>query len=256
LAGFRQFVQKRRRQTGGGPTAPLLATPGRPQGFRPTELAGPVARALTAVGGRRLSFHSLRHGFASLFPLRWFVAFYGRAAARSLRALLTTSLFGGAALARFRRLFVPMDSDGTPLTTQPFLLLPVLMGHSGPELTVNVYVHTLDWLQRLYIDREICDARERHVTVRQAARASLRSVQAVYDWLDPRGDDRQSTVPQRERPHTIRESEVVRRQVSLLNESGRRPPDEARSAHQISRNAGGRQSAPIELVTVHDVSLT
>jgi integrase len=227
LERFRRFVLKRHRETGGDLAAPLLGTPPRPQGFSPEEIARPVAAALTAVAGRRMSFHSLRHGFASLFPLRWFVAFYGGAATQSLGALLKTSLFGTAALARFRRLFVPLDWEGTPTTTQPFHLLSILMGHSGPEITINAYVHTLDWLQRLYIDREITDERDLQLTVKQAARASLRSVQAVYQWDGQGGSSRRGNVNQRDRPQAIHASEVVRRQVSLLDQLMRRPQSRA-----------------------------
>jgi hypothetical protein len=159
-----------------------LATRHHPEGSDGKELARQVSGAFKDETGKPVTFHSLRHFFASMFPLRWFAAFHGRDASSSLGNLLKTELFSARTLSRFRKLFVSRGWRGRRVTTHPFLILPILMGHSGPELTVNVYVHTLDWVQRLYVDREIRLGREPRLTVRQAARATHRSVPTAHAW--------------------------------------------------------------------------
>lgn len=180
LAWFRQFYAQRWWETGGDPEALLLATVASPEGFMPKNLARRVAKAIQELTGKPLTVHSLRHYFASFFPLRWFVAFHEREAASSLGRVLETPLFSEEALTRFRQLFVPITWDGRPITTHPFEILSILMGHSGPEITVNVYIHTLDCLQRLYVDREVASGREPKLSMTQAASALLRSLPTVY----------------------------------------------------------------------------
>lgn len=180
LDWFRQFYAKRWRDTGGDPEAPLLATVASPEGVTPKELARKVAKAIQEVTGKPLTVHSLRHYFASFFPLRWFVAFHGREAAGFLGRLLETPLFSDEVLWRFRQLFVPVTWDGRAVTTHPFEILSILMGHAGPEITVNVYIHTLDWLQRLYVDREVINGREPRLSMVQAAGALQWSLPTAY----------------------------------------------------------------------------
>jgi integrase len=182
LERFSAFYAKRLRETGGDPTRPFLASRQHPEGFDGKELARRVSSAFKDEIGKPVTFHSLRHSFASVFPLRWFAAFHGRDVSRSLGNMLKTELFSARTLSRFRKLFVSVGWRGSPVTTHPFLILPILMGHAGPELTVNVYVHTLDWFQRLYVDREILLGREPRLTVRQAAGATHRSVQTAHAW--------------------------------------------------------------------------
>lgn len=216
LDWFRQFYAQRWRETGGNPEAPLLATAASPEGFTPKELARKVAKAIQEVTGKPLTVHSLRHFFASVFPLRWFVAFHGREAAGSLGRVLETPLFSEEALARFRQLFVPATWDGRPVTTHPFEILSILMGHGGPEITVNVYIHTLDWLQRLYVDREVASGREPRLSMPQAAGALLRSLPTVYTMF-----------PEAKKRRGIPCSRVVETQVKRLNQwtsSGTRRP--------------------------------
>ena len=143
------------------------------------------------------------------------MAFEGRPAAAFLGALLQTPLFSAEALARFRLLFVPAAWAGGPVTTHPFEILALLMGHAGPEMTVNVYVQTLDWLQRLYVDREVVQGREPRLTLPQAARAVRKSLPTLYAWF-----------PDGKRSQGIPCSQVLERQRGVLNEAaslGRRP---------------------------------
>lgn len=212
LDWFRQFYAERWRDTGGDPEAPLLATAASPDGFTPKELARKVAKAIQEVTGKPLTAHSLRHYFASFFPLRWFVAFHGREATGSLGRLLETPLFGDEALGRFRQLFVPVTWDGRVVTTHPFEIFSILMGHAGPEITVNVYVHTLDWFQRLYVDREVVRGREPRLSLAQAAGALLRSLPTVYKWF-----------PEGKKGRGIPCSQIVEMQQELL---GNRASDE------------------------------
>lgn len=107
------------------------------------------------VTHREFSCHGLRHFFASYFILRWFAALYGRDAAAALGEVLSSVWFSEEALAGFRTLFVPRTwAPGASITTHPFTDLAMFMGHGGPEITVAVYVHTMDWLQRLANGRE------------------------------------------------------------------------------------------------------
>jgi integrase len=174
LERFRRFYANRLREAIGDPEALLLATADRPTAFDPKELARRVSRELKKRTGKRVTYHSLRHSFASLFPLRWFVAFHGREAAGSLKSLLDTPLFSEEALLRFRQLFGSLNGN------RPFEILSVLLGHSGPDVTVTSYTHTLDWLQRLYIDRECAAGKEPRLSIRQAAAVLKLSLPSAY----------------------------------------------------------------------------
>lgn len=207
LERFRQCCAQRRRQTGGDPDASLLARAASPKEITPKELARKVTTAIQEVTGKPLTVHSLRHAFASVFPLRWFVAFYGREAAGSLGRLLETPLFSDEALGRFRQLFVPVTWDGRAVTTHPFEILSILMGHAGPEITANVYIHTFDCLQRLYVDREVVSGREPKLSMTQAASALLRSLPTVYTMF-----------PEAKKGRGIPCSRVVKAQMKRLNQ--------------------------------------
>ena len=117
-----------------------------------------------------MSFHSLRHAFASLFLLRWFVATYSREHASFLGPLLDPPWFSEPALKEFRRLFVP-ENAGRDWPGRPLLVLARIIGHSNPEIIVNVYIHTMDWLQELYLDLDRIERGDVLLTVDQAAEA-------------------------------------------------------------------------------------
>lgn len=166
------------------------------------------------VGDKRVSFHSLRHAFASLFLLRWFVATYGRQHAGFLGALLDTPWFSEPALAEFRRLFVP-ENAGADWPGHPLLVLARIMGHSNPEITVNTYIHTMDWLQRLYLDLERGERGEVRLSVDEAAAALGESRSTIYAQFGQLAEE--EGIPCRE---------IVQRQIRLLQRErrrGRRP---------------------------------
>ncbi len=146
-----RYVRDRCQAAQGDGTARLLGEG--TSAYAGEEISAVVGNAIKAVTGKPLAYHALRHAFASWFPLRWFVARYGRAQARSLRRLLTTPWFAPEALARFARLFPPVPGGAPQVVSHPLQTLAILIGHAGPESTVNTYIHTMDWLQRLFMER-------------------------------------------------------------------------------------------------------
>jgi integrase len=204
LERFRGFCANRLREAAGDPEALLLATVDRPTALDPKELARRVSRELKKRTGKRVTYHSLRHSFASLFPIRWFVAFHGREAVGSLKSLLDIPLFSEEALLRFRQLFGSLNGN------HPFEILSVLLGHSGPDVTVTSYTHTLDWLQRLYVDRECAVGKEPRLSIHQAAAALRLSLPSAYQRF-----------PQAKKGRGVECSTVALRQASLVQT---RPP--------------------------------
>ena len=113
LESFWNFYREQAATCSGDPARLVFATPEEPAGPNMVRFADRIADALRRVTKKDISFHSLRHAFACLFLLRWFVATYGRKVAAFLGPLLDTPWFSDAALAEFRRLFscaqVPAD---------------------------------------------------------------------------------------------------------------------------------------------------
>ncbi len=211
---FWPYCEARWIDSGGNPNAPFLGVGDALIGPDPREVARRIATVLKRTTRKAVSYHSLRHGFSSLFLLRWFVATYGRDVATFLGPLLDTPWFSAGALAEFRRLFIPEGTEGA-WPGRPLLVLARLMGHGNPEITINVYVHSMDWLQRLYLDLHRHRTGDICLSIAQAAAALRESQPTIYTHFpEAKGGE---GVPCRK---------IVARQVELLGQHrrlGRRP---------------------------------
>jgi integrase len=182
---LRAFLRQRLRETKNDLDAPLLGTPALPDGLDPAWLSQVVSAVLKEVTGKPVSYHDLRHTFASLFLLRWWVAKHGPAAAPALGTLLASPLFTAEALARFRCQFGP--GPEMPLVTHPVQVLSIRMGHASPETTCRSYVHTLCWLQRLATERPLHAGELPDLSVKAAALAAGVTERTVRNWAAAAG---------------------------------------------------------------------
>jgi integrase len=249
LNRFWQFVHEREIFLQAHPTsdARLLACPSHPDGFEPNDLGSAVNEVMreittlaearvgaAAAGGkippaRHASCHSLRHSFLSLSILRYFVAAYQGKGARSLGRLLQADGMERKAWRQFLSLFSPTVPDLAPresysdrrhtYTRHPFQVLATLAGHTTPEVTVNVYIQTMDWLHRLFIDREIALKRESVLDIDQVAAAIGRHPRTV------RNQGMLSEHDRRTRP-----SRLISYQLERLRQIKDRPPSRAASS--------------------------
>lgn len=176
-ARFRELVSIKMSAKGATPETLVLATPNAPDGYDPKSLSDAFSQAVYRTTGRRVGFHSFRHAFASFFVLRWFVARYGRDDAGMLGKLLETDLFAPSALESFMRA-VQTDPDKGRLDDFPVQKLSIMMGHSGPVVTCQTYVNTLNWLAALFSER--ADRVGRTLNPEQAAAALLESRQMTH----------------------------------------------------------------------------
>lgn len=151
-ARFKELVARKKSAPGATPESLLLATPAAPGGYDPKSLSDAFSQAVYRSTRRAVGFHSFRHAFASLFVLRWFVARYGCDDAVMLGKLLETELFEPSALESFMRAVQP-DPEKGRLDDFPVQKLSIMMGHSGPVVTCQTYVNTLNWLAALFSER-------------------------------------------------------------------------------------------------------
>jgi hypothetical protein len=211
------YIQRRQRQCVRSdgqvdPAALLLATPSHPDGPDPKELSRQISRRLKRITGKSsLREHSLRHAFASLFLLRWYVACYGFPLPDWIAPHLQDPFFGEAASAQFRRLVGLLEEDlpteKSP-TTFPLAILTMLFGHSGPEGLVETYVHTMDWLQRLYLAHPL--------SARPEPEFGLAEIQRAFHVSDTTA---RSYFPGVGRKRTIPCRDVVAKQVEELTKA-------------------------------------
>lgn len=176
-ARFRELVSIKMSAKGATPETLVLATPNAPDGYDPKSLSDAFSQAVYRTTGRRVGFHSFRHAFASFFVLRWFVARYGCDDAGMLGNLLETDLFAPLALESFMRA-VQTDPDKGRLDDFPVQKLSIMMGHSGPVVTCQTYVNTLNWFAALFSER--ADRAGSTLNPEQAAAALLESRQMTH----------------------------------------------------------------------------
>lgn len=136
-----------------------------------------IARLFKSVGAPGVTAHILRHSFANWFILRWFFSSHPHYSAADSQ-FLRYEFYQERAIASFGRLF-PKDSkeDKQSPVTHALAVLARLMGHGGPIVTIERYIHVVDWLFH-FISRDL-DENRVSITSLQAQQF----LQATYPTL-------------------------------------------------------------------------
>jgi|GEM_PF-3368450 integrase len=109
-------------------------------------MASEVRRLFEYIGIRKVRFHYLRHAFANWFLLRWFVAFYPQYITEDI-PFLKNELFQEPHITNFKKLFIGMNNKKCQESfTYALAVLARLIGHGGPLVTLQKYIHIGDWL--------------------------------------------------------------------------------------------------------------
>ncbi len=129
-------------------------------------LTNEINRLFESVGVPKVTAHILRHAFPNWFLLRWFFIFYPEYKADDIPCL-GYELFNEEPLTRFKRLF-PRDcfSERQSPITHALAVLARLLGHGGPIVTLEKYVHVTDWI--FYFMSRGFEERKISITSRQA----------------------------------------------------------------------------------------
>lgn len=131
------------------------------------------------------SFHSNRGSFASWFLVRWVKVFH-RDKISGDEPFLEFELFNDKYDERFKELFWgSCRSDKDPIDfTHALFVLARLLGHGGPVITLERYVHTSDWLY--YIFRRHYAKTDISITPQQVAHMLQKPYSTVYRMLKKR----------------------------------------------------------------------
>ena len=110
-------------------------------------LASLVSEVFADLGVDDMSFHNTRDSFTAILLLRWIVAFHRDLLPADL-PFLSYELFNDNNIAKFRKLVLGM---GTPQKHQDsfshiMAIVAKLLGHGGPIVSLECYVHVVDWL--------------------------------------------------------------------------------------------------------------
>jgi integrase len=124
-----------------------------------------------ATGDTKVHYHHLRHSFATFTFLRLMLSDLPEVPDLFPRLPETT-----AWLRNSRRFRVLLYSYGRP-TRQHALTVASLLGHSGPKVTFEHYVHCLDWLLPLFLENSTLLA----PSIKDIAAASTLSPSTVYE---------------------------------------------------------------------------
>lgn len=144
LEQFEEYYKKRADSAYSGA---LLFTPLNSTKWRPSHASNAVSKVFRKHGYPDFTFHNLRDSFASLFLVRWFVAFHKGKLPAHLPCF-GDDLFSEEGLLKLRGLVLGMHEvpRGQELFTYAAAVLARLMGHGGPRITFECYIHTTDWL--------------------------------------------------------------------------------------------------------------
>jgi integrase len=160
----------KREQQAVGDNDPYLF--GRPEVAPTPVLMRIIHQALrAATGDRGVHYHGLRHSFATFTFLRLMLSDLPEIPDLLPRLPKTT-----AWLRNSRRFRIQLYSYGRP-TRQHALAVASLLGHSGPKVSFEHYVHCLDWLLPLFLERSTLLA----PSMKDIAAASTLSPSTVYD---------------------------------------------------------------------------
>lgn len=145
-----------------------------------------IKNLFTRVGIEGVSSHILRHSFANWFLMRWFKAFHGNIIPDNL-PFLNNELFGDEYINRLRKLILGMNNQkkGQDTCTYALAVLARLLGHGGPIVTIEKYIHNGDWL--FYLLSESNKTENICITSRQAENFLQVSYPSLQKPLKGRG---------------------------------------------------------------------
>lgn len=108
-------------------------------------LASEVSRLFKSIGLEGIRFHYLRHSFANWFLMRWFAAFHPDF--RSKLPPRPAKLFWKESLNEIKELALGMGKKaGQDIFSHGLAVLARLIGHGGPLVTLQKYIHSVDQL--------------------------------------------------------------------------------------------------------------
>lgn len=164
LEFLRDFYVQRRAAERGRKNAYLLSTPGHGRAYDPSYLASLTAVFLTTVVPEPLSFHDLRHAFASWFLVRALVA-TGAVTLPPVHGFAQASVFQASALEALRELVLGFHAStrGHETVSHYVVVLSFLLGHSNPETTLMRYCHTAELILWLLQDPQARPAPPGHL---------------------------------------------------------------------------------------------
>lgn len=143
-----------RKDAGAGPDDALLAEPGVSGFLDAGNVAAAISRMLKDITGKDLSCHDLRHSCASWLFIRWCVLVFGADAFKS-NPEFEAEPFSDYELGKLAFLFLGCrHRTYDNLTFAPVVpAISRILGHAGPVITVNTYLHTVEFLQKIIRDR-------------------------------------------------------------------------------------------------------
>jgi integrase len=117
-----------------------------------------IASVFESLGFNFIRFHHLRHAWANWFIVRYLVAVYGNDLVPSNAPFLKEKevVFNETYLDYIRRLFFGFTEKGkigSDLFSYPILVLARLLGHYGPITTISSYLHIIDWICKLHLNK-------------------------------------------------------------------------------------------------------
>jgi integrase len=143
---FDSYLRDRRKVA--KPHSPLftMLSPKREHALNPRQTSEDAKKVFEAIGISDFTFHDLRHAFANWFLLRWFTAFHRKFIPPDV-PFLHYELFQKTYLYNIERLLLGKGNrkEGQSSFTFALAALSRLMGHGGPIITLESYVHVTDW---------------------------------------------------------------------------------------------------------------
>lgn len=150
-----------------------------------SHLASEVRRIFESIGIRDLRFHYLRHAFANWFLMRWFVAFHANYVPVDL-PFIENELFHEPYIKKLKKLILGMNNKtGQDTFTYALAVLARLIGHGGPIVTMQKYIHCGDWF--FYLLSKGSEAMEVQIVSRQAEDLLQLSYSSLPDKFKGRG---------------------------------------------------------------------
>ncbi|MBR7890155.1 MULTISPECIES: site-specific integrase [Marinomonas] len=171
---FRDWLNKRRGQLDSGESSSpfLFACASKSYNCINADLVFPVIhRVMRAVcGDDSLRYHNLRHSFATLTLLKLMSEESCQLSIYEQHPETQSWLADNAALKHY--LYASQDP-----TRRHLYALSILMGHASPETTLEHYIHCMDYLARVSIEKRIMP------TAEMLSDASGQSLTTIYRWL-------------------------------------------------------------------------